>query len=260
MKITLIISTYNRPDALRLSLMSAKVQTRIPDEVIIADDGSGESTKTLIESFAKDFPCPLLHAWQEDKGFRLAESRNNALRMAHGDYIVFIDGDIIMDRHFIADHERLAERGYFVIGSRASLKQTLTHKLLKEKSIKVTFYSKGVRRKENALRLPFLTFWTKNLYHKRRFYGRGANMAMWMKDLQGVNGFDQELVGYGYEDFDLFNRLFNIGLKRKYAKFQAIEYHLYHKRDDISAENKEHFNQDLERVRCEKGLSTQDFE
>ena len=254
MKITLIISTYNRPEALRLSLMSAKVQTRIPDEVIIADDGSGESTRTLIESFAKDFPCPLLYAWQEDKGFRLAESRNNALRMAHGDYIVFIDGDIIMDRHFIADHERLAERGYFVIGSRASLKQSLTHKLIHKKSINVSFYSKGVRRKENALWLPFLTFWTKNLYHKRRFYGRGANMAMWMEDLQSVNGFDQELVGYGYEDFDLFNRLFNIGLKRKYAKFQAIEYHLYHKRDDISTENKEHFNQDLERARCEKGL------
>lgn len=254
MKITLIISTYNRPEALRLSLMSAKVQTRIPDEVIIADDGSGESTRTLIKSFAKDFPCPLLHAWQEDKGFRLAESRNNALRMAHGDYIIFIDGDIIMERHFIADHERLAERGYFVIGSRASLKQALTNKLIAEKSIKVSFYTKGVRRKENALWLPFLTFWTKSLYHKHRFYGRGANMAMWMGDLQDVNGFDQELVGYGYEDFDLFNRLFNIGLKRKYAKFQAIEYHLYHKRDDICAENKKHFNQDLERFWCEKGL------
>ncbi len=81
MKISLIISTYNRPEALRLSLMSAKVQTRIPDEVIIADDGSKENTRELIKNFAKDFPCPILHAWQEDKGFRLAESRNNALRM-----------------------------------------------------------------------------------------------------------------------------------------------------------------------------------
>lgn len=66
--------------------------------------------KRTYKNFAKDFPCPILHAWQEDKGFRLAESRNNALRMAHGDYIVFIDGDIIMERHFIADHERLAEK------------------------------------------------------------------------------------------------------------------------------------------------------
>ena len=85
MKISLIISTYNRPEALRLSLMSVKVQTRIPDEVIIADDGSKESTRKLIKDFATKFPCPLLHAWQEDKGFRLAESRNNALRMAHGE-------------------------------------------------------------------------------------------------------------------------------------------------------------------------------
>ena len=73
MKISLIISTYNRPEALRLSLMSVKVQIRIPDEVIIADDGSKESTRKLIKDFATKFPCPLLHAWQEDKGFRLAE-------------------------------------------------------------------------------------------------------------------------------------------------------------------------------------------
>lgn len=254
MKISLIISTYNRPEALRLSLMSAKVQTRIPDEVIIADDGSKENTRELIKNFAKDFPCPILHAWQEDKGFRLAESRNNALRMAHGDYIVFIDGDIIMERHFIADHERLAEKGYFVIGSRASLKNKLTLKLIKEKKINISFYTKGVRRKENALWLPFLTFWTKNLYHKRRFYGRGANMAMWFEDLRKVNGFDQELIGYGYEDFDLFNRLFNIGLKRKYAKFQAIEYHLFHEKDSICNENERHFLKDMKRTRCKKGL------
>ncbi len=254
MKISLIISTYNRPETLRLSLMSTKQQTRIPDEVIIADDGSKEETKLLIDSFAKDFPCPLLHAWQEDKGFRLAESRNNALRMAHGEYVIFIDGDIIMERHFVADHERLAEKGYFVIGSRTSLTDKLTQKLIKQECINVHCFTPGVRRKENAFYLPYLTFWTKNFYHKRRLYGRGANMAMWMEDLRQVNGFDQELIGYGFEDFDLFNRLLNVGIKRKYAKFQAIEYHLYHKRDDICTENEKHFNQDLERTKCKHGL------
>lgn len=254
MKITLIISTYNRPEALRLSLLSARQQTRIPDEVIVADDGSSNSTRHLIDSFAKDFPCPLKHAWQEDKGFRLAESRNNALRMAQGDYIIFIDGDIIIERHFIADHERLAKKGYFVIGSRSSLTEKLTQKLIENESIKVHCYSSGVRRKENALHLPILTLWTKKLYHKRRLYGRGANMAMWLEDLRKINGFDQNLVGYGYEDFDLFNRLFNSGIKRKYAKFQAIEYHLFHKRDKISESNEKLFYQDLKRDRCENGI------
>lgn len=254
MKTTLIISTYNRPEALRLSLLSTLTQTHIPSEVIIADDGSTEETQQLIEEIAKAFPCPLIHAWQEDKGFRLAESRNNALRMAHGDYVIFIDGDIIMERHFIEDHERLAEKGYFVIGSRASLTEKLTKEVIKKQTIKVHCYTPGVRRKENALYLPFLTPWTKNLYHKRRFYGRGANMAMWMEDLRQTNGFDQDLVGYGYEDFDLFNRLFNLGLKRKYAKFQAIEYHLFHQRDEISKANEDIFYQDLNRKRCENGI------
>lgn len=234
--------------------MSAGRQTCIPDEIIVADDGSTDETRRLVESFSEDFPCPILHAWQEDKGFRLAESRNNALRMTHGDYVIFIDGDIIMERHFVADHKRLAEKGCFVIGSRASLTEGLTRRLTERKSIGVSFCTPGVRRRENALWLPFLTFWTKNFYSKRRFYGRGANMAMWMEDLRKVNGFDQELKGYGYEDFDLFNRLFNIGLKRKYAKFQAIEFHLFHRRDSLCGENERIFNSGLERKQCPKGL------
>ena len=40
MKTSLIISTYNSPDMLRLSLMSVAAQTRLPFEVIVADDGS----------------------------------------------------------------------------------------------------------------------------------------------------------------------------------------------------------------------------
>lgn len=95
-KISLIATTYNRPDALRLCIESIGRQTLVPFEVIIADDGSTDDTRTLIERMRKDFPCPIVHAWQEDLGFRAAEVRNNALRLCKGDYVVFIDGDIII--------------------------------------------------------------------------------------------------------------------------------------------------------------------
>lgn len=108
-KISLIATTYNRPDALRLCIESIGRQTLVPFEVIIADDGSTDDTRTLIERMRKDFPCPIVHAWQEDLGFRAAEVRNNALRLCKGDYVVFIDGDIIMHPHFVEDHAKMAQ-------------------------------------------------------------------------------------------------------------------------------------------------------
>lgn len=254
MKITLVISTYNWPEALRLSLLSARIQTRIPDEIIIADDGSGRATEKLINSFKNRFPCPLIHAWQEDKGFRLAESRNNALRMATGDYVIFIDGDIIMERHFIADHERMAEKGFFVMGSRSKLSKQTTERLLCRHRVDLHWYSKGVRRRYNTMYLPFLAFYTEKLYRNRRDKGRGANMAMFMSDLKAVNGFDSEMVGYGFEDTDLIGRLVNLGLKRKWAKFKAIEFHLHHEEKGFESQNKPLLKQNKGKIRCENGI------
>ena len=134
MKISLIVSTYNWPEALNLCLKSIMIQTRMPDEVIIADDGSKDETKTLIEHMQKDFPCKLKHAWIPDEGFRLALSRNNAIRTyCTGDYVIFIDQDIILDKKFVEDHERLATEGCFVIGGRTKLSSLLSKKLLKSK-------------------------------------------------------------------------------------------------------------------------------
>ena len=258
MKISLVISTYNSPDMLRLSLMSVAAQTRMPFEVIIADDGSSDATRHLIEAAAEVFPCPLKHAWQEDRGFRLAESRNNALRMCKGDYVVFIDGDIIMERHFIADHERLAERGFFVIGSRTKLSPSASGRLLSKKSIDVHWYSRGVGSRLNALYLPCLTPFTKNLYASRKDKGRGCNMAMFLDDLKAVNGFDSGMVGYGLEDTDILLRLFNFGLRRKFAKFQAIEFHLYHKEKDFAADNHALLAANQGKARCRNGIVRDD--
>ncbi|MCS2888951.1 glycosyltransferase [Bacteroides fragilis] len=119
MKTTLIISTYNRPEALSVCLDSVRFQTVMPDEVIVGDDGSTSETKDLIESFKKDFPVPLIHLWQEDKGFRLAMMRNKSVAAATGDYIIEIDGDIFLHNKFVEDHKRLAKPGTLFEGNQS---------------------------------------------------------------------------------------------------------------------------------------------
>lgn len=237
MKITLVVSTYNWPKALSLCLESIRQQTRIPDEVIIADDGSGEETRELIEHEAGTFPCPLYHSWIPDMGFRKAMVHNKALlTYCTGEYIIFIDQDIILDPRFVADHERIAERGYFVCGGRASLGKDISSRLLDNDNIHLGFSTPDIRRKVNTLHAPWLHFLTRYMYSWKPLYGRGANMAMWAEDLKLVNGFDEDITGYGGEDVDLFNRLLNSGVRKKYAQFCAIEYHIWHKRDAVPAD------------------------
>lgn len=255
MKISLIISTYNAPGMLRLCLMSALAQTRMPDEVVIADDGSTDDTRQLIQSLASRFACPLKHAWQDDLGFRLAESRNNALRMCTGDYVIFIDGDIIMERHFIADHERMAQRGYFVVGSRSKLTPPASQRQYMRHTPKLKWYSRGVKSRLNAMHMPWLSFYTTGMYRKQWDKGRGANMAMFLDDLKAVNGFDADMVGYGLEDTDIIVRLVNLGLRRKWAKFQAIEYHLYHKEKSFAEANRPLLRSNANRTRCTNGIT-----
>ena len=104
MNISLIITTYNWKEALEVALLSAFGQTLLPDEIIVADDGSRAGTGNIVASLAKDAPIPVLHSWQEDKGFRLARSRNRAIAKARGEYIILVDGDVVLEKHFIEDH------------------------------------------------------------------------------------------------------------------------------------------------------------
>ena len=110
MKTTLIVTTYNRPDALEAVLKSIERQVVMPDEVIVADDGSRDETRQLVERFMSGFPTTLLHCWHEDKGFRLSEIRNRAILQSSGDYIIMVDGDMVLNRNFVRDHKMLADR------------------------------------------------------------------------------------------------------------------------------------------------------
>lgn len=232
MKISLIITTYNWKEALELVLKSALRQKKKPIEIIIADDGSRPDTAEVIGRIAATAPIPVIHSWQEDEGFRLAASRNKAIAKTRGDYIVLIDGDIILERHFIADHARFARSGCFVQGTRVLLGEQLSQEILFNKKMPSDPICCGdVENRKNCLRSDILSCMFS--YRDRGMYGvRTCNFAFWRKDALAVNGFNEDFVGWGREDSEFTARLLNCGLVRRNLKFSAIAYHLYHPLSD----------------------------
>jgi glycosyltransferase involved in cell wall biosynthesis len=227
---TLIISTYNWPAALELSLLSIKNQSLLPHEVIIADDGSAQETTSLIKRYQADFPVKLLHIWHEDIGFRLAEIRNKAIAKASGDYIVQIDGDMILHPAFIEDHIRFAKQGSFVRASRIYIDQAISKELLEMKRINVKYYSKGISNRLSGMHAPALWKLFEKKYKAHEPYEiHGCNMAFWKKDALQVNGYNENFIGWGPEDKEFVVRLLNSGLTKRFIKLGAIAFHIWHK-------------------------------
>ena len=227
MKLTLIITTYNWPDALLLVLKSVKNQTILPYEVVIADDGSDQATIDLISSFKQDSNLNIIHSWQEDIGFRVARSRNNAIFKSSGDYIVLIDGDVILHPKFLQDHIANAEIGYFVQGSRALISKDQTNYFIDEKKIYFSLFSAGLKNRKNSIHSGLLS----KIFSKKRNHLRGiksCNMAFYKQDCIDINGFNNEFEGWGREDTEFVVRMLNLGINRKTLRFNAIQCHLWH--------------------------------
>ena len=215
MLVSLLISTYNWKEALSLCLYSAFVQTVKPAEILIADDGSREDTRQLIDEMRANTDIPIVHVWHEDKGFRLSAIRNRSIEKAKGDYIIQIDGDIILDRHFIADHLELAEKGYFVCGSRVLLGKMSTTRLLKGIEKYPALLKQNLRFVLNAFRSRILRRYLSNRYAKHTMLRiRGCNMAFWKEDLFRVNGYNESLEMWGQEDVEISYRLIHAGIQK----------------------------------------------
>jgi glycosyltransferase involved in cell wall biosynthesis len=250
-KCTLVTPTYNWPKALELLLLSIMNQTVLPDEVIIADDGSKEDTRALIEDFQKKFPVPLIHIWHDDIKNRKPRIMNQAIAKAQYDYIIEIDGDIIMNKHFIEDHLKFAQKGFYLFGSRVNIQETLLTELFSKKIIDFNFFSKGIKKRGRTIRIPFMMNFAK-IVDKRSSKLRGCNMSFWREDFIKINGFNEDLVGWGIDDSEMIERLHNIGIKGKRLKFAGIAYHIYHKE-----QSKSHIeiNHEIERQTKEKKLT-----
>ena len=258
-KSSIIVSTYNRPDALRLCLKSIAKQVVLPDEVVIGDDGSKQDTIDLIRDFQKDFPVPLLHVWQKDEGFRLAQCRNKAVAACSHEYIIEIDGDLILHPRFVEDHLRFAQKGHFIKGGRVNLDKQLTAKVCASGEIPPLHpFAPGLMRRVNAVHCFPLSKYLSTHYKKNSIVGLGCNMSFWKEDYIRINGYDEFFVGWGGEDYDFALRMLNSGVKRLYLKFSAIVFHLWH--EDKFMQNKDkNFEYYDERIkehatRCENGV------
>lgn len=229
MKVSLILLTYNRPGALRKVLEGLSAQTRMPDEVIVADDGSGPDTREAIDEMKSRTTMPLHHVWHEDKGFRIARIRNRAIRRSEGEYIVMLDGDCIPAEHFIEDHLSLAKDGCFFQGKRVLVekKETpgFTHRdtLSAGKMMKLML-SGGISNGHHLVRIP----WFPPFVSSSMSGIRGCNMGFFRHDIFAVNGFNQDFEGWGREDSELAVRFYAYGLKRRTHPFMAICFHLWH--------------------------------
>jgi glycosyltransferase involved in cell wall biosynthesis len=234
--ISVVITTYNRPDALEAVVQACFMQNDKNFEIIIADDGSTANTRTCVERLAQASPVPLSHVWQPDQGFRAAMARNRGTLAATGEYIVFLDGDCIPQRDFIARHRALSQPGYLVSGSRILFSEGLTRRVLEE-GIDITGTSLATRlrwrlRGDMNKVLQLAVRWPDLGRTSRRFSWRrikSCNLGVWRSDLERVNGFDESFTGWGHEDSDLVVRLFHAGVLRKDGAFATEVFHLWHR-------------------------------
>lgn len=227
MRTALLISTYNWPEALRQVLNSVLIQSQLPDEILIADDGSGEETATVIKNFKKKSRVTVSHFWQEDQGFRKSAVLNQAIAGTDADYILQIDGDCIMHPDFVRDHFSGAKKGVFLFGSRVNIKPSAVEKVLQKESTKFSVLSSDIKNKSRNIRIPIL----QKLYKpSSEFSGktRGCNLSYWRSDFIAVNGYDETMEGWGREDSEYVIRLLNNGVEGKRLRYGGIVYHIHH--------------------------------
>jgi len=225
----LVVTTYDRPDALTRVLASVGEQSRWPDEVIVADDGSGPATAEVVSRFESQAPCHVRFVTQPHDGFQAGRIRNAAIASTDCDYVVLLDGDMVMHPRFVEDHVVHARNGYFSQGVRIALDARATRvQLGPDAGIPgpLTLGLGGLRR-SYALRSPALS-----ALLRRAANGviavKSCNQGFWRRDLLAVNGFDEEMRGWGSEDKELCARLENAGIRRQTLLFAAVAFHLDH--------------------------------
>ncbi len=225
--LTLVINTFNQPDYLSRVLNAVTRQSSLPEEVVLADDGSTDETKSAFEQWraGQSFRCE--HVRQDHEGFRRSRILNLTIAAARGDYLVFLDGDTVPHPDFIADHRAAAQRGFFVQGHRALVGEKAAvwfgqNDFFSDRRRAV--WQNQISGLKNSFRWPFAVRKIKN-----RLRGiRGCNLAIWRADLVQVNGYNEAFIGWGREDSELAVRLTNSGVRRLDVRGRALCFHLWH--------------------------------
>ena len=267
-RIAVIVSTYERPDALDAVLRSLAEQTYRRFEIVVADDGSGPDTRELVARHAEKSDLDFRHVRQEDRGYRLAAIRNRAAAATEQPYVVFLDGDCLVRPDYLERHARLAEPRHFVHGSRVRLDPRLSRSAIAREQAAIEGWS-AARWLGEWLRgrvdrfMPLLRLPLGPLRHMspRRWQGvKGCNLALWRSDFLAVNGFDEGFEGWGFEDNDLVVRLLRHGVRRKEGRYAVPVLHLWHTSRPPDPASRERFERRLrsDTVRAERGIDGYD--
>ena len=242
---TVVIATYNQPRELELALVALSRQTQHPAEVIVGDDGSGSETRDLIQRYSTSLPFPLRHAWQRDVGYRKARVINEAVRMAEGDQIIFLDGDSFPHPAWVADHMKSANERHILCGRRVKLGPKLSPEVTTEDIENGSFDSAfspmilksklagDTQRLGLAVRMPRPIA---RIMHPRPRKLMGVNFSLPKSAFVAINGYNEEWQVYGHEDRDLELRLIRAGYPRKALLNRAVVFHLHHPEREKSEE------------------------
>ena len=233
--ISIVITTYNRSDALAAVLAGLAAQDDRHFEVIVADDGSTEAHQQATAAAAQACALPITHVWHPDVGFTASRVRNLGVSVARGSYVLLLDGDCVPETDFVRRHRHLMAPGCFVNGSRVLLSEALTRQALAGRCAvhgRSAMFWLAQRLQGHAskltglLRLPDFAARTHSAFRWKGI--RSCNMGVWRADYEAVDGFDESFVGWGHEDADFVLRLHNLGIKRKNGFCATEVYHLWH--------------------------------
>lgn len=237
-RISVIVTVYNRFEYVRNVILSLINQTLQIDELILADDGSKENIEQYIKDLIPKCRFSIKHVWQEDIGFRLARSRNNGARVATGDFLIFLDQDVIFSKTFIQKvyDVRKKKRIVFVRGYQTSLVEKeevfsyINSKIFSyEKIYNIIYKEKIAKEYKNQVikdKLYRILYWFK-------LRNRGAKMvgmmfALYKVDYEAINGFDDNYKGWGQEDDDFGNRFYKYGGEVYPLMLKEYLFHMYH--------------------------------
>ena len=255
--VSVFIATYRKPETLELVLLGLLNQTRMPEQVIVVEDGQWEKNLELTTRYQERFGGRLLHLTQQDDGNRLNVARNRGIDACTSEFLIMLDGDMIPHPRFVEDYQSWAQPGFFIQPRRIRLNQGLTDKAIADKRVSFSWLTPGIERRIQAIWSPALARLASSSDQSIR-HTRGANIGFWHQDLVAINGCDMEYSGWGHNDWDMVQRMFHLGRRRLYLRQAALAYHLEHPdqtRKEVSS-NRMRFDQVVKNrsVRCELGL------
>ncbi len=258
-KTGVILTTYNQPQWLQKVLWGFEMQTHKDFELIIADDGSAEETKEVIDEFSENSSLEIKHIWHPDKGFQKCTILNKAIISCKSDYLIFTDGDCIPRKDFVEAHLKRAREGRFLSGGYLKLSMEVSKTISREDIVEQRpFHAKWLRKNGQPFSHKLIKL-VKNPYAAgllnfitpTRPTWNGHNVSGWKKDILAVNGYNEDMT-YGGLDRELGERLMNYGLNGKQIRYFAVCLHLDHPRPYKTRESMDRNKAIRQKVRRKK--------